>query len=113
MKEETIARILDEIEQAIPNHLVILFGTSSSSFERRQLQEDAPPPFFFTAEQQAQSDGIFARYQLLTPGLIITLLIVFFVLVPILMLVVKALASIQSSVRLDAPRGPGLEKKTQ
>lgn len=58
--------------------------------------------------------GILKRYQLLTPGLIISLLVAFFVLVPVVLMGVYALASIQSPVRLDAPKGfNAAEKKTQ
>lgn len=58
--------------------------------------------------------GILKRYQLLTPGLILALLVVFFMLVPIIMLGVNVLASIQSPLRVEAPRSfNAKDKKNQ
>lgn len=73
------------------------------------------PPQAKVAAKAAPSDGgILKRYQLLTPGLIISLAIAFFVLVPIVFFGISSLASIQSPVRLDAPKGfNAVEKKNQ
>jgi hypothetical protein len=59
--------------------------------------------------------GILARYQLLTAPLITSLLIVFFVVVPAVMLGINALASIQAP-RMEAPGAKGFNadaKKNQ
>lgn len=48
--------------------------------------------------------GILKRYQFLTPGLITALLIVLFVLVPLVIVGINALGSIQSPIKLDASR---------
>ena len=63
----------------------------------------------------APADGsILQRYQLLTPALILTLLLVFFVMIPLLVLGLTALASIQSPLRTEAPKGYGAhERKVQ
>lgn len=60
------------------------------------------------------SGGILKRYQLLTPALISSLLIVLFVLLPIIMLGITALASIQSPLKVEAPKSySAREKKIQ
>ena len=60
------------------------------------------------------SGGILARYQLLTPGLILALAVGFFVLVPIALMGISALAGIQSPLQGEAPKGYiASEKKNQ
>jgi UPF0716 family protein affecting phage T7 exclusion len=82
---------------------------------RRQLEEpqiEADVPVLRLAE--SNKGGILARYQLLTPGLITTLLVVLFILLPIMYFGISALASIQSPVRMDAPKGfSATDKKRQ
>ncbi|TFY79182.1 hypothetical protein EWM64_g4834 [Hericium alpestre] len=66
------------------------------------------------AVEEVGEGGILKRYQLLTPALITALLIAFFVLVPIVFFGVSALASIQSPLRIEAPKGfSSQEKKNQ
>lgn len=82
---------------------------------RRQL---LPPSEFdstYAPDNSTLSDGgIFKRYQLFSTPLLVALLVVFFIIVPIIMMAVSALASLQSSVRLEAPKGyHAQEKKTQ
>lgn len=95
-----------------------------SSLEARQFPDDEPSIVSDESVSSAETTvslkaaptdgGILKRYQLLTPGLIISLLVAFFVLVPVVLMGVYALASIQSPVRLDAPKGfNAAEKKTQ
>ena len=95
-----------------------------SSLEARQSLEDEPStslqgmlipsPAKVSTKTAPSSGGILKRYQLLTPGLIISLLVAFFVLVPIVFVGIQSLASIQSPVRLDAPKGfNAAEKKNQ
>lgn len=48
--------------------------------------------------------GILKKYQILTPGLILTLLITFGLLLPGILVGFNALAAIQSPLRLDAPK---------
>jgi hypothetical protein len=58
--------------------------------------------------------GILKRYQLLTPGLILTLIVVFFVFVPIIVFGVNVLAGIQSPLRAEPPRSfSAKDKKNQ
>ena len=68
----------------------------------------------FQANTTLPDGGILKRYQLLTPGLIMGLLAVFFVLVPVAMIGFRALASIQSPLRVEPPKGySATEKKSQ
>ncbi|OCB88324.1 hypothetical protein A7U60_g4526 [Sanghuangporus baumii] len=116
--EDTLTRTLEKIESTFPNHLMIYTGSLSSSssiLSKRQDESIPDRPFAFAPSNSTTPDdgGILARYQLLTPGLIVSLLIAFFVLLPVVLISVQALASIESPVRLDAPRGVTQSKKTQ
>ncbi|KAL0577560.1 hypothetical protein V5O48_004423 [Marasmius crinis-equi] len=108
------------------NHLIIYTG-SLSSHSKRQAQVDdsgnASPhrpvldisPSSQAAAPKKTKGGILHRYQLLTPGLIIILLFVFFVFLPVLYFGISALASIQNPLRTEvAPKGfNASEKKNQ
>lgn len=126
--ESLLSAALSDVAALFPNHFVAYSGLPPD-FERRQFYEetdgfdfdltdilDTPETASSTSIKKAAASGggILKRYQLLTPGLIICLLVVLFVLLPMLYLSVSALASISSSVRLDAPKGfDASEKKNQ
>ncbi|KAJ6534041.1 hypothetical protein DFH09DRAFT_1043652 [Mycena vulgaris] len=100
---------LASLAATFPNHLIIYTGSSAPSFAKR-----AAAPIFSSARNGTSTGGILAHYQLLTPGLITTLLITLFVLVPIVMLGIQALASIQSPMQNALPKGyDAAEKKNQ
>lgn len=82
---------------------------------RRQFEETTgSSPLFSPPSDVVADGGILKRYQLLTPGLILTLIVVFFVFVPIIVLGVNALAGIQSPIRAEAPRSfSAKDKKNQ
>ncbi|CAK5266606.1 unnamed protein product [Mycena citricolor] len=91
------------LAKTFPNHLVIYTSSSPSSLAKRAdtvlgsvIQAPSAKP--------KTKGGVLARYQLLTPGLIVTLFVAFFVLVPIFMAGFSALASIQSSVQTSTPK---------
>lgn len=126
--ESTIVHDLDSLASLFPKHLIIFSGSPSSPFERRQsfedtisegdsLLHDTPllyPTTFIQANGTLPEGGILKRYQLLTPGLITSLLVALFVLLPVVLFGVSALASIQSPLRTEAPKGfNAQEKKTQ
>lgn len=114
--EHDLSRTLAHIESTSPSHLVIYTGSALPGFDKRQVDDIHPPPFSFSSNNSsaaADNDGIFHRYALFSTGLIVSLIVVLFLLVPIVLLAVRSLASIQSSVRLDAPKGPSLDKKNQ
>ena len=105
---------MEKVILAFPDHLVV-YSSDSSRFVRRQLEETSDSGSLFSAPNHTVADGgILKRYQLLTPGLIVTLAVVLFVLVPIIVLGVNALAGIQSPLRAEAPRSfSAKDKKNQ
>ena len=126
MIEETLRRSLTDLESAFPRHLVIYTGRlTPSTLSKRQSPSPSSPfdsdsdsdfalPFSFAPTNSTTTGtGILAHYQLLTPGLILSLFIAFFLLVPAVLVAIRALANIESSVRLDAPKGPSQAKKNQ
>jgi len=97
LPEARLATDLEKIERAYPRHLVILAGS-------RRQDDDSPSP-------SPPAGGILARYQLLTPALITSLLLVFFILVPVVLFGVSALASIQSPLQVQPPKGYSADEK--
>ena len=106
--------VMEKVGFAFPEHLAI-YSSDSSHLMRRQLEETSDSGSLFSAPNHAVVDGgVLKRYQLLTPGLIVTLGMVLFVLVPIIVLSVNALATIQSPLRAEAPRSfSAKDKKNQ
>ena len=77
--DESVAT-LAKIEAVFANYLVIYAGSPGSMLHARQSASSVT----FEAEvAAAPSGGILQRYQLLTPGLIVILLISLFILIPI------------------------------
>ncbi|KAJ7721455.1 hypothetical protein B0H16DRAFT_1790638, partial [Mycena metata] len=104
-----LATELATLTATFPNHLIIYTGSSAPSFAKR-----AAPITGSIIRNGTDTGGILARYQLLTPGIITTLLVTFFVLVPVLMVGIQALASIQSPLRNEIPKNfNAAEKKNQ
>jgi len=108
MKEHgsRLSEELKSIASAFPKHIVIFTGSASSLSKRDRdssLSSILQGPGNSTLPDE--SSGILHRYQLLTPGLILTLLLTFFLLIPIVLAGVSALSSIQSPLRADAPKG--------
>jgi hypothetical protein len=105
---------MEKVTSSFPDHLIV-YSSDSSRLMRRQLGGAPDSSSLFSAPANAMTDGgILKRYQLLTPGLILTLIVVFFVFVPIIVLGVNALASIQSPIRAEAPRSfSAKDKKNQ
>ncbi|KAN0140137.1 hypothetical protein V8E53_002033 [Lactarius tabidus] len=99
--EARLASELERIERAFPRHLVVFAGS-------RRQDDSAPEP---APSPSPPAGGILARYQLLTPALISGLLLTFFVLIPIVLFGVYALASIQSPLRVNAPKGYSADEK--
>jgi hypothetical protein len=123
--ESHLFKELEIIASLFPKHLIILTGLPSYLSTRQAPPpsselDSSSPPSFDPALQRApnstvpEGGGILKRYQILTPALITTLLITFFVLVPIIILGVSALASIQSPLSSEVPKGfDAQEKKVQ
>jgi len=118
--EFNLSSELEAITSLLPNYLVIFTGSPFNLSARQAPSEfDSPssPSFGSTFAGNStvlQEGGILKRYQILTPGLITTLLITLFVIVPVIMLGISALASIQSPLSSEVPKGfDAQEKKVQ
>lgn len=110
--DSTLSSALTKLAETFPSHLVVYAGWHPSLHARQSS------PFASnltsTAAFAPPSGGVLARYQLLTPGLILALAVGFFLLVPIVLMGISALASIQSPLQGEAPKGYiASEKKTQ
>jgi hypothetical protein len=107
---------LATISSLFPKHLIIFTGLPSYlSARQAPPSSESPPTVPFAPNSTVLEDGgILKRYQILTPALITTLLVTFFVLVPVVMLGISALASIQSPLSSEVPKGfDAQEKKLQ
>jgi hypothetical protein len=118
--EFNLSSELEAIASLFPKHLIICAGTPFNLSARQAPSEfDSPlsPSLGSTLAGNStvlQEGGILKRYQILTPGLITTLLITLFVIVPVIMLGISALASIQSPLSIEVPKGfDAQEKKVQ
>ncbi|KAJ7647878.1 vacuolar ATP synthase subunit S1-domain-containing protein [Roridomyces roridus] len=110
--DELLSTTLAALAATHPKHLVI-YASLPSPAEKRAV---SPVLSLLThrAANGTTTGGILAHYQLLTPGLITTLLVALFVLLPILMFGIQALASIQSPVKTEVPKGyDASERKNQ
>ncbi|KAK0498247.1 hypothetical protein EDD18DRAFT_1156906 [Armillaria luteobubalina] len=108
--------LLESTLSALPysHHLTIYSTSVLPTHHKRQSPDSTPVLDLSSANVAPPKGGILARYQLLTPGLILVLLIVVGVLLPIIYFGIQALASIQSPVRMDAPKGfNAVDKKNQ
>jgi len=123
MHESHLSSDLETIASLSPKHLVIFTGLPSHLSARQvptSSEFDSPSSTSVPAIASApnstvlEDGGILKRYQILTPALITTLLVTFFILVPIIMFGVSALASIQSPLSSEVPKGfDAQEKKVQ
>ncbi|KAH9483027.1 hypothetical protein JR316_0005127 [Psilocybe cubensis] len=116
--ESLLGDELSSITSSFPNHLIIFTGSPLGSHSKRQvpdrpildLSSDSFSSFAPT-NTTLPTGGVLKRYQLLTPGLITALLIAFFVLVPVVMMGMKALASIQNPIRVDVSKSYNAQER--
>ncbi|CAL1703474.1 unnamed protein product [Somion occarium] len=110
--ESQLSSDLEALSFISPHHLVVYAGRPHfSTFRARQDPSDPQaPPHNGTAFPDG---GVLKRYQLLTPGLILSLLVAFFVLVPVILGGIHALASIKNPIRVDNTKFSAVEKKNQ
>lgn len=114
-----LADELTSLATTFPNLIIIYTGSSASTNHKRQATPLPPVrPALVNINAPANTTlpegGILKRYQLLTPGLITSLLVTLFILLPLVMLGFSALASIQSPLRVEAPKNySASERKTQ
>ncbi|KIP05802.1 hypothetical protein PHLGIDRAFT_19598 [Phlebiopsis gigantea 11061_1 CR5-6] len=119
-QESQLASDIENISKTFSKYMVVYAGWNPMLRSRQDLEDG--PALEFVAEPSpaspskaaAPAGGVLSKYQLLTPGLIISLIVGLFVLLPVVFLGISSLASIQSPVRLDAPKGfNAAEKKNQ
>ena len=112
--DSALSAALLTLAETFPNHLAVYAGWHPT-LSARQSNPFAPASnHTSTAAFAPPTGGILARYQLLTPGLILSLAVGFFLLVPIVLAAISALASIQSPLQGQAPKGYiASEKKNQ
>ena len=115
--ESQLTSDLEKVASSFSRYLVVYAGWSPLLQSRQHTEGHA---LEFASDSASPSKaavptgGILKQYQLLTPGLIISLLVALFVLIPVVFMGISSLASIQSPVRLDAPKGfNAAEKKNQ
>lgn len=118
LPESALASSLDTLSAAFPRHLVVYAGWSPSLHPRQSPSPFSPSSAGVNTTSAsafaAPTGGILSRYQLLTPGLILSLLVGFFVLIPTVMLGVSAVSSIKSPLQGEPPKGYiSAEKKNQ
>jgi hypothetical protein len=105
-----LAHELSLLATTFPDHLVVYTGSPLPSHYKRQHDIPDRPVLNFddavplAANTTLPTGGILKRFQLLTPGLITSLLVTFFILVPVTMLGLNALASIQNPLRMDTSK---------
>ncbi|KAJ3854466.1 hypothetical protein EV368DRAFT_36673 [Lentinula lateritia] len=97
------------------NRVVIYTGTPPMHSKLLDLTENEAASSSPSIIAKKNKGGILHNYQLLTPGLIMVLLVVLFILLPVLYFGISAMASIQSPLRLDSmPKGYNAnERKNQ
>ena len=106
--ESMLSDELSLLATTFPDHLVVYTGSLLRPHHKRQSLDisdrpvlDVVPPVDNTT---LSTGGILKRFQLLTPALITALLVTFFILVPVTMLGLNALASIQNPLRVDTSK---------
>ena len=117
---------LESIAAEFPDHFVIYTGSPlSPAFSKRQAADTPNRPILdmtsqpltfssVAANTTLPSGGILKKYQILTPGLITILLVVFFIFMPVLLIGMSVLASIQNPVRTDVSKSfNAQERKNQ
>ncbi|KAG5639330.1 hypothetical protein H0H81_004051 [Sphagnurus paluster] len=106
-----LAEELASIAITHPHYIAIYTGSAPAAFAVQHAARQVFESVYAPGNTTLPTGGILKRYQLLTPGLITVLLITFFILVPIVLFGFKALASIQSPLRVEAPKGYGAQDK--
>jgi hypothetical protein len=105
-----LADELSLLATTFSDYLVVYTGSPlPSHYKRQNFDISERPVLDFDAGPLATNTtlpvgGVLKRFQLLTPGLITALLITIFVLVPVTMLGLNALASIQNPLRMDTSK---------
>jgi len=122
----TLSGDLHSINGVFRSYAVIISGSVATRAAKRDAAADvavdadinAGSPFFLPRvspstfihnrlvadNSTVPAGGIFKRYQLLTPALLLTLIITLLILFPIVFVGISALANIKSPQRMEAPK---------
>ncbi|KAG9038562.1 hypothetical protein FRB95_000783 [Tulasnella sp. JGI-2019a] len=123
--EEKLSLLLAKLLESFPSHVVLIAGTTpslSNKMKRHIARSHYEVPVAFRSPRAPSSasgvkpratSGIFHRYQLLTPGLITTIGITFLLIMPLMLMVISAVAGIKSPLRSEGFKQSGQEKKNQ
>lgn len=119
----TLSKDLRSLDGVLNSYAVIIAGSVVMRPAKRDVSVDVDfqrrSPFFiphvsspaFIHNRLAADNstlpagGILKRYQLLTPGLLLTLIVTLLILFPIVFVGISALSSIKSPQRMEAPKG--------
>jgi len=114
---ESLDYAVDALDHAFPNHLFIYTGILNHAVRDSSSSRVPAVPFgsWATRAQLESKSGtsILSRYQLLTPGLLVSLLLVLFLIIPIVAFAIRALASVRASFKIDSRSRIGSDKKNQ
>ncbi|KAF9446732.1 hypothetical protein P691DRAFT_783369 [Macrolepiota fuliginosa MF-IS2] len=113
--ESTLAAELATISSVFPSHLIIYTGPGLSNLHVRQAPDTISRPVVdVTNSSQEPVTAAAPGTTFWTTGLITALLVIFFIFLPVLIIGVGALASIQAPARMEAPKGySAVERKNQ
>ncbi|KAL9712417.1 hypothetical protein Ac2012v2_003655 [Leucoagaricus gongylophorus] len=122
-EESVLKAELAAISSVFPSHFIIYSSSGLSNFQVRQAPDAMSRPVIGVTSNNSslrQPEPANPPVHdpttsvIFTTGLITSLLIVFFILLPVLIVGVSALAGIQTPTRMEAPKGfNAVEKKNQ
>lgn len=123
LEESVLKAELAAISSVFPSHFIIYSSSGLSKFQVRQAPDAMSRPVIGVTSNNSslrQPEPANPPVHdpttsvIFTTGLITSLLIVFFILLPVLIVGVSALAGIQTPTRMEAPKGfNAVEKKNQ
>jgi len=116
--ESLLSQTLEVSATEFTNHLVIFVGSPLSTLSGNFKRQEPIPSVVRSSDYsntRLSASGVLNKYQLLTPELITSLLVSFFIILPIAFYGLKALASIQNPISMDTTKSSfyALEKKNQ
>ncbi|CBQ67497.1 conserved hypothetical protein [Sporisorium reilianum SRZ2] len=111
-QESALLHTLESLDETYPRNLVII--THNEQMRQLSKRQYADEPFASSGNWTEPAGGIFAKYQLFSTPLILTLLLVGGVLLPIVYFAVSQLAQVQTPDQMGVRKDPiSGDKKTQ
>ncbi|PWZ02944.1 hypothetical protein BCV70DRAFT_234709 [Testicularia cyperi] len=112
--EELVLQSLSQIDEIYPRNLVIITQSPSSHPSLFKRQYTSTEPLASKGNWTEPTGGVFARYQLFSTPLLLTLLLVGGILLPIVLFAVSQLAQVQTPDQIGVRKDPVTgDKKTQ